>query len=812
MRMRVFQIFGLACSLVAAQQPAPQQKAPAPPAPQHSPAPQHPAPAPGHSPAPARPPATPAHQPAQTPPTQAPPAAAPAPAAPPAEAPAPVAPAKPAPQAPAAVPPAAPAPAALAVPAPAAAGLNLVGATLQEVIDILARQLKMNYILDPGLRGTVTINTYGELQLPDLMPLLQTILRMNGFTAVQVGNLYHIVPAKNAARLPISPQGDPNKPLPEDERMVLNLVPLRYVTAADIAKILQNFLGDGAQMMVLDTGNLLLIEDNSRNMRRTMELLSLFDNETLANQRVKLYEIKNSQASMLAKELDSIFAAYAMSDKSSAIKFLPIERISSLMVVSPNPNVFDEVKKWVEKLDKAVTVGGIQNFIYKVQYGTADQLASTIMMLYGYSGGYGGGYGGYGGYGDYGGYGGGYGGYGGGYGAGYGGGYGAGYGGRGIPGGGGMGGRGYGGYGGGGAGYIQVPLAAPPPSVPGGTTASPPPVGSAPAAAGGSADSTGTYLGAQALATSATGIGGSAVRIVPDVINNVIIVQSTQQEWEIIRKTLRELDVAPRQVLIDAQIYEVTLTNAFSSGVSAYLRQRGSNDGGSLSTRQLIGGFSSGGVQALSIGTLIGQTRELVAFLQTQASYGRTKVVSAPSVIATDNLAASINVGTEIPVLTSQGLVGGAQAGGTSLFTNTVANRSTGVILSITARVNATGIVTMIINQEVSSPQAPAAGGIQSPSISKRNVQTQVTVEDGSTIAIGGIMQENDLYSNARIPLLGRIPVLGAAFGSTSITKTKTELIILLTPRVIYDENEMLDRSEELRTRLKTVRKMMRAE
>jgi len=87
--------------------------------------------------------------------------------------------------------------------------LNLTGATLQEVIDILARQLKMNYILDPSVRGSVTINTYGELQVPDVMPLLETILRMNGFAAVQVGNLYRIVPSKDAVRLPIPPQMDP---------------------------------------------------------------------------------------------------------------------------------------------------------------------------------------------------------------------------------------------------------------------------------------------------------------------------------------------------------------------------------------------------------------------------------------------------------------------------------------------------------------------------------------------------------------------------------------------------------------------------
>ena len=355
-----------------------------------------------------------------------------------------------------------------------------------------------------------------------------------------------------------------------------------------------------------------------------------------------------------------------------------------------------------------------------------------------------------------------------------------------------------------GGGYIQVPLGAPAPA----------PAPSGTAAPGGATDRTGTYLGAPAGATAAggaaTGIGGSAVRIVPDFVNNVIIVQSTQQEWEIIRKTIAQLDVPPRQVLIDAQIYEVTLTNAFSSGVQAYLRQKGSSTGKSLATRTLEAGFNAGGASGLTVGQLIGKTRELVAFLDLQSSYGRTKVVSAPSVIATDNLPASINVGTDIPILTSQGLVGGAQAAGTSLFTNTVANRSTGVILNITARVNATGIVTMIINQEVSTPQAAAAGGIQSPSIQKRSVQTQVTVEDSSTIAIGGIMQENDLYSTARVPLLGKIPFFGAAFGSTSITKTKTELIILLTPHVIYDENGMLDMSEELKSRLKGINKLMK--
>jgi general secretion pathway protein D len=146
------------------------------------------------------------------------------------------------------------------------------------------------------------------------------------------------------------------------------------------------------------------------------------------------------------------------------------------------------------------------------------------------------------------------------------------------------------------------------------------------------------------------------------------------------------------------------------------------------------------------------------------------------------------------------------QQGGNSLFANTISNRNTGVTLNITARVNSSGVVTMVINQEVSAPQAPEAEGIQSPSFSKRSVQTQVTVQDGDTIAIGGIIQESDTLSSAGVPLLHRIPILGGAFGNKSQSKARTELIIFLTPRVIYDTNQIAEATDELSGRLKRLK------
>ena len=649
------------------------------------------------------------------------------------------------------------------------------GASLHEFIDVVAKSLKINYILDPSVGdAAVTINTYGRLRRDDLLPLLQEILRIHGAVAVQVGNIYRIVPTGEAPKLPVSPRLDAGRDLPEDERLILNVIRLQYSPAADLAKVLEPFLGAGAKYSVIEPLNILILLDNSRNMRRTIELIELFDTEEMVRQRIRLFAVKNSLAKTLAGELENVFGAFSISEEESAVQFIPIDRINSILVVSGAARVFDEVETWIKKLDKSVTVGGVQNFIYRVQYGFAPALAGTLLSLYGYGGYGGGGYGG-GGYGG-GGYGGG--GYGGGFGGGLGGGFSTGgIGGRGGGRGGYGGGRG-GGYGGGG-GIVRLPGAL---------------LGAASGGVepGAMADQTGALLGAEAVASQGATVG---IRIVPDVINNLIVVQATQQEWEVIRKTLRQLDFPPRQVLIDAQVYEVSLSGALSSGVSAFLSSRGGT--GALNERKLTGDFGAGALN-LSMGALVGATRELALFLQASQSDGRTKIISAPSIIATDNIPATITSGQTVQLRASEGLT---QAG--SALINTITNVQTGITLSITPRVNASGIVTMEVNQEVSVP-------LPGNSIDRRSVQTQVTVADGDTVALGGVMQETNIYSRDRVPFLGKIPFLGGLFGNTSISKAKTELIVLITPRVIYDENEIVTATAELKSRLRGLRRVMR--
>jgi general secretion pathway protein D len=304
-------------------------------------------------------------------------------------------------------------------------------------------------------------------------------------------------------------------------------------------------------------------------------------------------------------------------------------------------------------------------------------------------------------------------------------------------------------------------------------------------------------------------------RIIPNPFDNTLLIQATPQEWEQISRLLAQLDIPPRQVLIEAKIYEVTLSGAFASGVTAYFQRAGAGGADSPErgafTRNIFATSRGSSGLTLTAGTLVGASRELLAFLTAQEDNRRSKVISAPTVIATDSIPAVLNVGIEVPTLASQAVAPGVQQGGSSLFTNTVQNRNTGVTLNIVARVNSSGIVTLMVNQEVSTPQAPAAdSAIQSPSFAKRNVQTQITVQDGDTIAIAGIIQETDTSSSSGVPVLHRIPVVGGVFGSKSISKQRTELVIFRTPRVIYDTNEITEASDELASRLRRLQKMIK--
>ncbi len=274
--------------------------------------------------------------------------------------------------------------------------LNLHNASLAEVIDQLARMLKINYILDPRVKGGVYLNTYGDVKGIDARSLLDIVLRINGFGMVEIGDLSRIVPLSDLGHLPLAVNSSgSSKEIPTDDEPMLNLVFLKYATADELAKVLTEFTGEGARITTYAPANLLFILDSHRSMRRTMDLISTFDSDLLTNQRVRLFETHNGRPSDIAQELSTILKNVALSEKPAPIRFLAVDRINTIIAVAPNPGVFEIVESWLKKLDVPVksSNGVMDTYVYRVKYERAVCLGIALMQLYGsfYGGGYGGG-------------------------------------------------------------------------------------------------------------------------------------------------------------------------------------------------------------------------------------------------------------------------------------------------------------------------------------------------------------------------------------------------------------------------------------
>jgi general secretion pathway protein D len=555
--------------------------------------------------------------------------------------------------------------------------------------------------------------------------------------------------------------------------------------------------------------NLLFLLDSRRNMRRTMELISEFDSDTFANQRVRLYEVKNVKPSEVAKDLENIFKSISLDAKTSPVHFMGVDRINTLIAVASNPGAFESVDKWLQKLDVPVkiTAGDIENYVYKVFYGRAECLAQALNQVFnpnyvpnfGSSGqGYGqgngnNGYGGGGGYQNNNGYGGGVQAYGGGgtNNGGYGNqnGFNSGFGGSGGCSANGMGGGGGGGYNAAQAyGYPAF----------GGYQAQANATGQPLGAAAG------LPIGSTAAAAPVTTATPAVIppRIIPNPLDNKLIIQANAQQYQSILKILKDLDVPPRQILLEAKIYSVSLTDAFNSNVTATLAK----NGGNLGFHQLLGSLASSGTTALTGGTVVGLSRQLLLSISASENRQYTKLLSEPSLIATDSIPASITVGSQIPVTTGSTVI---PSGGNVTSTSSYSSENTGITLQVNARVNASGVVTLIINQEISNVSAGSQGSA-TPAFDQKVVQTQITLMDGDTIAIGGLISETVTNNVTGIPGLVRIPWIGWLFGNKIVSKGRDELIMFFTPHVIFDEANMIEASDELRSRVKLLKRDIR--
>ena len=305
--------------------------------------------------------------------------------------------------------------------------------------------------------------------------------------------------------------------------------------------------------------------------------------------------------------------------------------------------------------------------------------------------------------------------------------------------------------------------------------------------------------GGQGLAVS----GGGTVRGIADKDNNALLILASPGQYESIENAIRKLDIVPRQVLIEVTIAEVTLTGVLSYGLDWYFNN----------ATNIVGGLNINGLptppsnlpalpQGQFTAAWLGPTGDVKAVLHALATKDLLNVISSPHVMVADNQTAKIQVGDQVPTTSQSQSIAGSAVG----IINSIQYLDTGVLLSVTPHVNAGGLVTMDVSQEVSLPSKTTTSGIDSPTISKRTVKSVVAVQSGETMVMGGLITDSKTAGSSGLPFLSDIPVAGALFGSKTQNDKRTELLVLITPRVVNNSQEARDVTAEFRSKLSRVK------
>ncbi|MBP7866395.1 MAG: type II secretion system secretin GspD [Acidobacteria bacterium] len=632
------------------------------------------------------------------------------------------------------------------------AGFNLqiYDADLFDFIDLICKQLEMDYLIDAKVQANkVNISIKKPVPREALMPILIDILRINGATIVKSGEIYHFVPIQEGKKYPSEIKRIKGREDVVGEELNTYIIPVQFMPAGELARILDEFKTDNTQIINLETYNILMISDFGDNLKKLLDIVEILDNGFFEVNMLELVPIQFNKAEDVTKDLTVVFSA---GSNSTGIKFIAVPRLNSVLVVCRTPNAMDQVKKWIEKLD-APAARGVETFVYKVENTTATNIADILGQLFEDMGAQTGA-----------------------------------------------------------VGPRQKTVATGEAS----TTAS----GQPSVPMGGQViqpELKGTTKGGEGVAIQ--GLSGN-VKIICDDLNNSLIIQGTQADYEFLLKTIKKLDVLPRQVLVEAKIIAVQLQGTLTYGVGAWLKGRGDADGNDIYP-PTQGQFtpSDATKPGLTISTLftfgLNGQRQVDLLLNTLESITKVQVLDSPALLVLDGNQATFNVGDEIPIATSSftnPYLGGTTPDNNQYnITNTqIQYRSTGVSLNVAPRISAAGVVTMEIATEVSTPGEASKGLAGSPPISRAALNTTMVVQDGASVVLAGIIRERDGTSVAGLPGLSRIPVLGWLFGDSSKSKTRNELLVILTPHVIHTSEDLIKTSDAVQHSLKNINNFIR--
>jgi general secretion pathway protein D len=664
---------------------------------------------------------------------------------------------------------------------------------------VLGDILGTGYTIDPRVQGTVSLASGRPVAKSDLLFVLENALRLSGVVLVKDVQGYRLIPLGDAV-------GAGNLDSAEARAEAgygVSVVPLRYVSASTLIKLLDSFATKPGTVRADTTRNLLLIQGSGAERRTAIETVLGFDVDWMRGQSVGIFPIRYSSPEPIVAELEKILDSGDGGLSQNIVKFQVIARLNAVLVVSRKADMLRAAETWIKRLDNADTSRtGVH--VYRVKYGEARQLARVLNDVF--VGGGGGSFdtpanqlaprsgvgttsadrlastgGGQSGFGTQTGA--------------------AGAGGAGAAGG------GFGAAGGGAGG-----------------------LGGAGGNRGGFGSTTSTLgnaaSGANADALGARGPGGAGgnqpvlegVRITADPTSNALLVYASTENYQIIERTLVQLDRPLAQVAIDATVAEVTLNDNLSYGVQYFLASQYHGVTGnitgiptsppgapSINAAGLVGSALNRAFPGFNL--MIGPDSAPNVILDALHAVTNLKVLSNPSVVVIDNQVATLMVGQDVPISTGNANVLNSATATSNTIVNTIDYRTVGIILRVVPRINVNGQVRLDIEQEISqvanASSSTSTTPNLTPTVSQRKVKSSIAIANGQTVLLAGLIQEQQELDRSGLPLLDQIPSLGDAFGHQNKSITRTELIVFIRPQIIRDTVDAHFVAEELRSKLR---------
>lgn len=639
--------------------------------------------------------------------------------------------------------------------------LGFENAPLSEVTHaVLSDILGLDYLIDGPIPGEVTLRTRSPIPRDQLLGVLESLLKANNVLLIRGENgRYIVTSSQNATKL--SPQIVSKDDIAAGFSTVI--VPLQYISATDMAAILKPLAEERTFVRVDDARNLLMLAGTQTQLIGWLDIVNTFDVDMLEGMSVGLFPLQHSGVEEVVDALNELLTQASGGDDgkgglSNIVRVLPFIRLNSVLVITPRAHYLDKLETWIERLDRAPENGAEKRlYVYPVQNTTASRLADLLNSIYSENG-----------------------------------------------------------QGGGNQNNAQDNRSVAPgmsrESVSGGSSSNRSGMGrSSGGTTGGMSggSSFGSSNGGEARASVSqismdgqNGSLGSEVRVVADDENNSLMIYSTGMQYKAIKAALEKLDTPPTQVLIEASIIEVTLTDELQYGLewtfngqiggSEYSGTGFISDGAFDPTGGALGQIANGFSYSIA-----GGAGDIVAVLQALSNQSLVNVISSPSVMVLDNNTAYIHVGDQVPV--SQGST--VSTGGN--VTQNISYKDTGVKLSVRPSVNAGGLVTLDVEQSVTDVgQIDVTGNRR---FLERNIMSRVAVRSGESVVLGGLIRENVANQGQGVPWLHELPVLGPLFGSTTETDNRTELLVIITPRALYNDAQLRDVSAEMRSRVRNL-------